>query len=413
MWLAKIIAPPLAESYPWLTEEAIRAVFPVAGICMVVRFLLYSEAALVWVGFVSLMAGMFMDGSIGYALFVMAGSIVGAHRIGKIQSGAQVVKAGLMVGLINAITMFAVQVIADPGSLLSISTLVNIGLAAVGGILSGPFMLAIVHPFEALFGYTSNLRLIELANLNNPLLGRMLVEAPGTYHHCLMVSALAEKGAESISVNPLLAKVAGLYHDIGKIVKPHYFIENQMEGEINPHDELPPHMSSLILINHVREGLELAKRYRVGRKVEQIIAEHHGKSRIHYFFNRAKQLEAAGNIKINEEDFRYRGPYPQTKESALVMLADVVEAATRSLKNPTPARIESLVSELIGNIYNDGQLDECEMTLKDLHHVAQNFTTILTGRYHGRIAYPEKDQPRKGKVANLSSQVAPKEEPGR
>lgn len=412
MWLAKTISQPLADSYPWLTEEAIRVLFPVAGVCMLVRFLLYSEAAIVWLGFVALMSGLFMDGSIGYALFVLAGSVVGAHRIGKVQAGAQVVKAGLSVSLINAVMMFAVQVIGDPASLLSTATFVNVGAAAIGGLLSGPFMLAVVHPFEALFSYTSNLRLIELANLNNPLLGRMLVEAPGTYHHCLMVSALAEKGAESISVNPLLAKVAGLYHDIGKVVKPHYFIENQMEGENNPHNELPPHMSSLILINHVREGLELAKRYRIGRRVEKIIAEHHGRSRIHYFYNRAKQMEAAGNLKINEEDFRYRGPYPQTKESALVMLADVVEAATRSLKNPTPARIESLVSELIGNIYNDGQLDECEMTLKDLHRVAQNFATILTGRYHGRIAYPENEQPRKGKVVNIAPPAASKEEPG-
>jgi len=243
---------------------------------------------------------------------------------------------------------------------------------------------------------------MELANLNHPLLGRLLVESPGTYHHCLMVSALAEKGAEAIDANPLLAKVAGLYHDIGKINKPRYFIENQITDE-NPHDDLPPTMSALILINHVREGLDLAKRYKLGRLVEQVISEHHGRSRINYFYNRAKQQEVNGRDRVNEEDFRYRGPRPQSKESALVMLADVVEAATRSLKNPTPTRLEQMVNELVSDVHNDGQLDECEMTLRDLHRVALQFTTILTGRYHGRIAYPEKEHPRRGKVVNIPS----------
>jgi putative nucleotidyltransferase with HDIG domain len=406
LWLAKWVSLPLVETYDWLTNETIRYLLPLAGFGMLIRFLLYSEAALVWTALMTPVAGLVMDSSLGYALFFMAGALVGAHQIGQAQGSGRFLRAGLLIGATNMVVALTVQVIRDPASLPTLATLANVIGAGLGGLLAGPFALAAVYPLEFLFGYTSNLRLMELANLNHPLLGRMLVEAPGTYHHSLMVSALAEKGAEAIGANPLLAKVAGLYHDVGKVAKPHYFIENQMEDH-NPHDDLDPHMSSLVLISHVREGLDLARRHRLGARVERIIAEHHGKSRINYFFNRAKQQETADLEKVSEEDFRYRGPYPQSKESALVMLGDVVEAATRTLKQPTPARIETAVAELIGSIYNDGQLDECEMTLKDLHRVAQQFSTILAGRYHGRIEYPEKEQPKKGKVVTIPAQPAP------
>jgi putative nucleotidyltransferase with HDIG domain len=405
-WVAREVAPPLADSFGWMTRESIRYLFPVAAFGMLIRFLMYSEAALVWVGFASLAAGLIMDGSLAYAIYFLVGSAIGAHQIGQAQGSGRFLRAGLLVGVGNAAVALATQLIGDPASLATPATLVNLAAAALGGLLTGPFVLAAVHPLEAIFGYTSNLRLMELANLNHPLLGRMLVEAPGTYHHSLMVSALAEKGAESIGANPLLVKVAGLYHDIGKINKPHYFIENQIEGQ-NPHDGLPPHMSALILIGHVRDGQELARHHRLGERISQVIAEHHGRSRINYFYNRAKQQETAEREKVNEEEFRYRGPYPQSKEAALVMLADVVEAATRSLKQPTPARIETSVNELISNVYNDGQLDECEMTLRNLHGVAAQFTTLLTGRYHGRIEYPEKEQPKKGKIINLPASGSP------
>lgn len=404
MWLAERVAMPLSESYWWLTRESVMYVFPIAGVCMLVRFLLYSEAALVWLAFVAMSAGLMVEESIGYAIFVMVTSLVGAHRVGRAHDSRRVVRASFQVALAGAGLAVALQVLDKPTSLWTIATPVNLMAGLFGGLASGPFLLAMSQPFESLFGFTSNLRLMELANLNHPLLGRLLVEAPGTYHHSLMVSALAEKGAEAIGANPLLAKVAGMYHDVGKINKAQYFIENQAAG--NPHDGLPPTMSALILINHVREGEELALRYKLGGRLRRIITEHHGRSRIHYFFNRAKQ-QIGDKAPLNDEDFRYRGPRPQSKESALVLLADVVEAATRSLKAPAPSRIEAAVRELIGDIYNDGQLDECEMTLKDLHKVAVQFTAILTGRYHGRIAYPEKESPRRGKVVNIAPSAEP------
>lgn len=405
VWIGKVVAAPLAETYDWLTEDAIRYLFPVAAFAMLVRFLLYSEAALIWVAFVAPMAGLIVDNSIGYSLYMLVTCVIGADQIGKAESSSRLVRAGFFVGVVGALTAVAAQVMADPSSAFSVTTPINALAALIGGFLAGPFVMAVRYPFESVFGYSSNLQLIELANFNHPLLGRMLVEAPGTYHHSLMVSAMAEKGAQAIAANPLLAKVAGLYHDIGKVNKPHYFIENQIEGH-NPHDELPPNMSALILINHVREGLDLARRHKLGHRLEEIIAEHHGRARINFFYNRALQQSGLEKEKFDDSDFRYRGPLPQSKESALVMLADVVEAATRALKKPTPARIETTVNELIGDIYNDGQLDECEMTLKDLHKVALQFATILTGRYHGRIEYPEKEQPRKGKVVHIPQRLS-------
>ena len=399
-WLADAFSQPFIGAYSWITEETLWYIFPLAGVAMMVRFLMYSEAALVFICLAAPMAGLITKGSLGFVFYVLVGSLIAANRINQAQSRGKVIRAGLRVGAANVIVALAVQFINNPEAVLSIGTLVNTAAALVGGFITGPFVLAILPLMETVFGYTSNLQLMEMASLNHPLLGRMLMEAPGTYHHSLMVSALAEKGAEGISANPLLAKVAGLYHDVGKINKPHYFIENQAEG-LNPHDDLLPRMSSLILIAHVREGVDYARRFRLGERIEQIIAQHHGKARINYFYDRAKQRENADREKIEEADFRYRGPKPQSKEAALVMLADIVEAATRSLQQPTSSRIETTVSRLINEVYADGQLDECEMTLKDLRSVAAQFTTILTGRFHGRISYPESEEPKKGKVISI------------
>ncbi len=407
-WVAKTIAKPLAQSFTWLTPEAVQYIFPLAGFAMLVRFLLHSEAALVLICLTGPMAGLVADNSMGYAMYVLVGSLVGAHQIGRAEHRGSVTRAGLIVGAINSAIALAVQVIADPTTLLSLATPVNAVAAFLGGVLAGPFVLAVLPAFEALFGYTSNLRLMELAHLNHPLLERMLVEAPGTYHHSLTVSALAEKAAEAIGANPLLTKVAGLYHDVGKINKPEYYIENQI-GMANPHDHLEPHMSSLILISHVRDGVDSAMKFRLGERIAAVIAQHHGTSRIRYFYDRAKALEDAGNKRVDDTEYRYKGPKPQSKEAALVMMADVAEAATRTLKSPTPARIEALVTELIDKIFADGQLDECEMTLRDLNKVAGQFSAVLNGRFHGRIEYPEAggDAAKRGKVVSLPAVTAP------
>ncbi|UCD33488.1 MAG: HDIG domain-containing protein [Desulfobacterales bacterium] len=214
-----------------------------------------------------------------------------------------------------------------------------------------------------------------------------MIEAPGTYHHSVVVGSMVEAAASEIGANPLLAKVCGYYHDIGKIKKPMYFIENQTNG-INKHDKLAPSMSSLILISHVRDGVDMAKKYKLGAVILDTIKQSHGTSLISFFYEKAKQLKGADSLNI--DDFRYPGPKPQTKEAGLVMLADMVEAASRVLANPTPSRIQGLVQHLINTVFSDGQLDECELTLKDLNNIAKSFNKILYGIHHHRIEYPEK-----------------------
>jgi hypothetical protein len=257
----------------------------------------------------------------------------------------------------------------------------------LGGVVAAIVVLGVLPIVEWMFGYTTNIKLLELANLDHPLLKKMILEAPGTYHHSIVVSTLAETAARSVNTNPLLARVSAYYHDIGKINKPLYFVENQGPQE-NKHDKLAPSMSSLILISHVKDGLEMAQEYRLGQKIGDIIQQHHGMGLISFFYHKAKEQENPEMEQVDEEAYRYPGPKPQTKEAGLVMLADAVEAASRTLQEPTPARLQGLVQRIINSIFTDGQLDECELTLKDLHQIARSFNLILSGIYHQRIDYP-------------------------
>jgi putative nucleotidyltransferase with HDIG domain len=256
---------------------------------------------------------------------------------------------------------------------------------------------------------------MELASMDHPLLRELMLQAPGTYHHSMIVGTMAEVAARAIGAKGLLAKVAGYYHDIGKIRKPLYFIENQFSCE-NRHEKLAPSMSSLILISHVKDGVELAKQYKLGKPIIDIIQQHHGTSLIAYFYNKA--IELRSKIKqhrkgvelppVNIEDYRYPGPKPQTKEAGLVMLADMAEAACRSLPNPTPARIQGMVSKIINQAFTDGQLDDCELTLKDLHQIAKHFYQILAAIHHKRIEYPQQqsNEAKKGATADERSDAS-------
>ena len=256
----------------------------------------------------------------------------------------------------------------------------------LGGIISAIIATGLVPIIEILFEYTSDIKLLELANLDQPLMRKLMIEAPGTYHHSVIVGNMVEAAAAQIGANPLLAKVCGYYHDIGKTRKPAYFIENQSSGR-NRHDKLAPSMSALILIAHIKDGMDMAHRNKLGQDITDTIRQHHGTSLIHYFYDKAKQLK--GEDAVNIDDYRYPGPKPQTREAGLVMLADVVEAASRVLGNPTPSRLQGLVQKLINRIFSDGQLDNCELTLRDLHNIAKSFNTILNGIHHHRIEYPE------------------------
>ena len=264
--------------------------------------------------------------------------------------------------------------------------MMGMGLGVAGGFLSSIMLLGFLPYLETLFGITSSVKLLELANPNELLLKRLLVEAPGTYHHSILVGNLAEAAAQAVHADPLLVRVGAYYHDIGKIKRPYFFIENQVARD-NPHEKIAPSLSTLIITSHVRDGLEQAREHNLPAGVQEIIEQHHGTSLVAYFYQRA--LESDRPELVTEADFRYDCPKPRTKEAALVMLADSVEAAIRSLQKPTPARLEGLTRKIIKERLHDGQLDECDLTFKDLNTIAATFVQVLGGIFHSRIEYPE------------------------
>ena len=305
------------------------------------------------------------------------------------------VKAGLKLGLLNIILVMVIN--AYMGGSSTFKFLWDCAFAFSAGISAGIVTAGIAPLVEIAFGYTTDIKLLELANLDQPILRKLMIEAPGTYHHSVIVGTMVEAAASEIGANPLLAKVCGYYHDIGKIKKPLYFIENQTSG-MNKHDKLAPSMSSLILIAHIKDGVEIARKNKLGQVIIDTIRQSHGTSLISYFYEKAKQQKGENAVKI--DNFRYPGPKPQTREAGLVMLSDMVEAASRTLANPTPSKIQGLVQNLINKAFSDGQLDDCELTLKDLHKIAKSFYKILSGIHHHRIEYPEKPPPGNGKGKN-------------
>jgi putative nucleotidyltransferase with HDIG domain len=238
---------------------------------------------------------------------------------------------------------------------------------------------------EYVFKITTDISLLELLDLNQPLMKSLMITAPGTYHHSVIVGNLVESAAEAVGVNPLLARVSSYYHDIGKIKMPEYFVENQSNAP-SKHDKLTPHMSSMIIINHVKEGVELAKQSKLPQSIIDIIRQHHGDALITYFYQKAKGLAQENSTSVDE--YKYPGPRPQSRVAALVMMADALEASSRVLNDPTPARIAALVDKIINHIFLEGQLDQCELTLKDISEIKKRFSYILTGIFHKRIDYP-------------------------
>jgi cyclic-di-AMP phosphodiesterase PgpH len=319
-----------------------------------------------------------------FIYFVIAG-LMGVWGVKSCRRRNALIQTGLIISLANIALVTAFKLLEFPFT--GNDLLIGWAFALGGGVLTGVLALGLTPIMESLFSYSSNIRLLELLNLDQPVLKELMLIAPGTYHHSMVVGQMVEAAAETIGANPMLAKAAAFYHDIGKIKKPAYFVENQMGGE-NKHEKLAPSMSSLILISHVKDGVDLARKHRLGEIIVDIIGQHHGTNLINYFHHKAK-TQAADPAKVKMEDYRYPGPRPQTKEAGLVLLADQVEAASRTLTEPNPARIQGMVQKIINNIFADGQLDECELTLKDLHHIARSFNKILSGIFHQRIQYPQ------------------------
>lgn len=268
------------------------------------------------------------------------------------------------------------------------------------GILSGILSAGIISIAEILWGYTSELKLLELSYREHPLLKKLAINASGSFQHSLMVSDLAEECAEAIKANSTIAKIGGLYHDIGKIKNPNYFIENQTPGN-NPHDRLSPKMSALIVISHVKDGKELASKYKLPHEIKEIIVTHHGTSALQYFFDKAKKVWDPQKSELNVDDFRYPGPKPRTKESCIVMMADRVEAAVKVLNSITPQKIENAVEEIFKRLFEDGQLEECDITANEIATIKEILVKKLIATYHQRIDYPSTLKQKKAKVLSL------------
>jgi len=355
---------------------------PLVAAPMTICVFLGLPAALPFAVVTAFGAALALGNSLPMCVYYLVTGSMGAYWIRNCRERKVFVTAGAKTGLLSVILAAAAGCFLQDFSWTGL--LWGSLFAFLGGIGSGVVAGGIVPLAEIAFGYTTDISLLELANLDRPILRQLMMEAPGTYHHSVIVGSMAEAAAAEIDANPLLGKVAGYYHDIGKIRKPLYFIENQRNGK-NRHDKLAPSMSSLILTAHIKDGVELAREHKLAPVIIDAIRQHHGTSLIRYFFEKARQLK--GEDQVKENDFRYPGPKPQTREAALVMIADVIEAASRTLENPTPGRIKGQVQDLINRILADGQLDECDITLRDIHRIAASFTTILNGIHHHRIEY--------------------------
>jgi len=358
---------------------------PVATGSMLIAILLDNRLAHFLTLIVALYVGLLTEGNqLFYGITAFVGGTVGVFQVYRLSQTSDLAKSGLYIALANIVTILTLSMIGGSSSWNTI--LVGIVIGAVNGILSAILMIGALPFLESAFSITSMIKLLELSNPNHSLLKRLLLEAPGTYHHSLMVGNLAEASAEAVGANPLLVRVGAYYHDIGKLKRPEYFVENQ-RGFDNPHEKIAPALSALIITSHVKDGVELAREARLPDVVIDFIAQHHGTSLTKYFYSRALEEDRDGSI--SPDSFRYEGPKPQTKEVALVMLADSVEAAIRSLQEPTEAKIRDMVKKIIKDKLNDGQLEACDLTFKDLDTITQSFCTILEGVYHKRIEYPE------------------------
>lgn len=322
-------------------------------------------------------------------------TVTAVYSTRNVKRRSTLFRAGLWIGTVKILFVLIMAVLNQPSWWV---LLPQLGAALASGLLSALLALLLIPVFEHLFKVTTDLSLLELSDLSHPLLQSLAINAPGTYHHSLMMASLAQNAAEAIGANGLALRVCAYFHDIGKLVKPGFFSENIQYTE-NPHDDLAPSMSTLVIVSHIKEGVTLARKYKLPQVVIDGIEQHQGTSLVSVFYHRAKtqqQKEQAADgsskEKINDEDFRYDGPRPQNREMAVLMLADSCEAASRSLDKPTPVRIRNLIDDIFDSRLRDGQLDECSLTLRELHIIKESFIFSLTNMLHGRVAYPKDEK---------------------
>jgi cyclic-di-AMP phosphodiesterase PgpH len=328
-----------------------------------------------------LLSMVFLHGSWLFLLIAVVGGAVGAISVRLSAKRSIFILSGVRVGVINFLILTLAYMIKPEHGFYEILC------AFIGGAFSGLLALSFTPIAEYIGAYVTDIKLLELASLDRPLLRELSMQAPGTWNHSVVIGQISEAAAEAIHANALLVRVGAYYHDIGKTKKPGYFTENQ-SGKDNKHDKLTPSMSALIIKAHVKDGIEMAEKYRLPKAIIDFIPQHHGTSLIEFFYNKAVK-EASDGETVDESHYRYSGPKPQTKESGILMLADCIEASSRTLTDPTPAKIQGLVQKQVNRIFASGQLDESDLTLRDLHLIAKEFTRVLSGIYHRRTEYDE------------------------
>jgi len=371
-------------------QSLLSYLLPTAALSMLLTALLDPQLAITVTALFSMVVGFMAGGSLELALYALVGGLIASLSLSKVEKLNAFLRAGAYIALANLAVILVFHLPKQDYDAVQLLTLA--GFSFLNGGLSASLTLAGFYLLGTLFDITTSLQLMELARPTHPLLRELLLKAPGTYHHSILVSNMAEEAAGRIGADALLARVGAYYHDIGKIIRPYFFVDNQVEG-MNVHEHLDPRTSAQIVISHVKDGLELAKKYRLPSKIRDFIPQHQGTSLATYFYHQARESEGD---EVNEEDFRYPGPRPQTKETAIVMLADSCEAAVRAERPASLEEIEELVQKVISNKVLEGQLDECDLTLHDLDQIKDAFVSILQGIFHPRVKYPEEA----GKMTN-------------
>lgn len=373
---------------------------PLACVPMLMTLLLNNKISLT----ISVLNCIFISTVSGFnieiTILAIISAVLGSSALQKMQQRNDIVYSATYLAVISAVISSSIGFLVSNNA---IEIFKKCGFSFLGALLSGVLTVGLLPALESMFDIVTTMKLLELSNPNNPLLKKLLLEAPGTYHHSIMVANLAEVAAEKVGANPVLARVAAYYHDVGKIKRPYFFKENQM-GVSNPHDKITPNLSTLIITSHVKDGLELAKDYKIPKIIQEIIEEHHGDSLVKYFYLVTKNSSESPE-EVKEEDFRYLGPIPTTKESGIIMLADGVEAAVRSINEPTKGKVSEMVNNIIKDRLGDGQLNHCDLTLKDVDIIRESFVKILLSVYHERIEYPVDKWEEKNKEAEKRNDI--------
>ena len=358
---------------------------PISAATMLVSILINAKLAILINFILAIIIGLVTGNDVNLIIMLLIGGSIGVFGVINTNQRHNIFLTGIVVSGFNILTILGFGLIIGT----DINTIIVSSMyGALNGIFSAILTIGSLPLWEGAFGIVTPLKLLELSNPNQPLLKKLLLEAPGTYHHSIVVGNLSESAAEAVKGNPLLARVGSYYHDIGKLKRPYFFKENQMNKD-NPHDKLNPSMSTLIITNHVKDGVEFATKHKIPQIIKDIIKQHHGDTMVAYFYHKA--MKGENPELVQAESFRYEGPKPQSKEAAIIMLADSVEAAVRAMPEPTKGKMEVLVRDIIKGKLNDGQLDECGLTLKDLNTIANSFLSILVGIFHERIEYPKLD----------------------